>query len=114
MPYTIAALYAALILLILEQRRHDKHLHTLVNRLHHTISTERAAYLEHIENLYQRIQAPAEAVTEHAIRAAPPAPPALVGFDDDDAFWAAGESKDALADRALHEELEARKPIVGA
>ena len=70
----------------------------------------RREFLEHIEKLYQRIQAPQAAVVEHHAQASGPSWPA-VAIDDDEGFFAAQEvSKERLAELALEQELRDRKP----
>lgn len=54
-------------------------------------------------NLVQRIQAPAQAVLAHAQAEQPPVSPPAVLPDSDEDFW---ESRDALADRLMAEEVK--------
>lgn len=48
--------------------------------------------------LLQRIQAPAQAVAEHATAAQPTVGPAAVGFDDDNGYWEAQALIDRITD----------------
>lgn len=69
---------------------------------------ERAADREERQALLQRIQAPSEAVFEHATREAPPVALAPPAFDDDEEYWQArsGMTKEQLAEALAREEIE--------
>lgn len=73
-------------------------------------AAERREALEHMERLYQRIQAPQAAVVEHHAQIAGPSYPA-VAIDDDEGFYAAQQvSKERLAELALEQEIRDRAP----
>lgn len=74
----------------------------LLVRLQHTDSG-RLEIIDMADRMARRLQAPQLAAIEQANEESPLyAPPALIP-DDDDAYW---ESREALADRAMREEVE--------
>lgn len=70
------------------------------------VTSERAAFLEQIQTLCQRIQAPTQAVVDHSIQATPNPSPAAVNPEDDSAYWdAQGIAKERLAEMLEAAEL---------
>lgn len=69
---------------------------------------ERATWAAERADLLQRIQAPAEAVVQHAMAAPVQSMPAVVQLDDDEAHWEAQQAqmtKEELAARMFAQEL---------
>ena len=75
----------------------------LLIRLAHTDDGQLGQIIAMADRMARRLQAPQLAAIEQANEQSPLyAPPALIP-DDDDAYW---ESREALADRAMREEVE--------
>lgn len=96
--------------LLVRTHRHEQRIDRLVkyaldSRAPHP---DTAALIVLVENLCQRVQAPAQAVIDHSTQMAtlPPLPLAVLDGDDD-AHWQALEDKDRLAERVMAEEIEA-------
>lgn len=68
---------------------------------------DRAEHARQIATLCQRLQAPEQAVIDHAVAAIPVSPPAVHPDRDDDYWSAQGISKEDLADAAMRQELRA-------
>jgi hypothetical protein len=81
----------------------------LLDRALHRAAVERTAHRHEVARLLQRIQAPEQAVYEHATGGSPPpAGPPAARYDDDESYWQATESKEQLAERLLRDELAQR------
>jgi hypothetical protein len=122
-PILLAGWAATMAAFLLAGHRHDNR----VDRLTNIIITERggsdhrttqllaahaaeraqphpdiAALIALVENMAQRIQAPQQAVIDHALQTELPPMPNVVMPDDDQGFW---ESREDLAVRAMSDEL---------
>lgn len=92
------ALVALAVFLVLENR----HAVAVVESVARSGSPDLMEMVGLVDRLCQRVQAPAVAVAEHAMMAAPAYVPQHVPVDDDDAHW---ESKEQLAERLAGEAL---------
>jgi len=81
------------------QQQHTLHIQTVLKQKNPDLEQIIAL----ADRMAQRIQAPQQAVYEHAAVQLPPDPPA-VGFDDDAGYWEARLSKDELAEALMAEE----------
>lgn len=67
---------------------------------------ERQEHTALVERLLQRVQAPEQAVMEHAMAQPLPSPPAVIPDDDGD-FWESRMSKEELAEALMQQERQA-------
>jgi hypothetical protein len=97
-----------LVAFIWQARRHEQRIDSLLRaqqRDRATPNPDTAALTATVENLCQRIQAPQQAVIDHAL-AQPVGPQPTVPLpDDDNAFWVGQETREELADRLLAAEV---------
>jgi hypothetical protein len=98
----IAGLCALLITLAF-QLVHGEREHAAQERAH--MAAERRTWAVERADLLQRIQAPEQAVIQHALNApVPPSPPSILADDDED-HWEAQLTKEQLAERAYMQEM---------
>ena len=69
---------------------------------------ERSQWARERADLLQRIQAPEQAVVQHALAAPIPPSPATIPVDDDEAFWDARLTKEQIAEQTFQQELADR------
>ena len=102
--FVIAVLLVLVI--VVRERDHDRRITALIT----SEASERArtarAHTEQVDRLCQRLQAPEQAVIEHAIGNVTEQPPA-VGPDNDRDFWEAHMTKEQLAEALREAELHA-------
>lgn len=75
------------------------------NAAHAAMDRERALWATERGDLLQRIQAPEQAIVQHALNAPIPPSPPTVPVDDDEAYWESRLTKEQLAERAYQQEL---------
>lgn len=103
MTIALAAIAVALLIThFLDRREHTRQVDTLITNQADTTQ----AFIHQIDRLCQRLQAPEQAVIEHAVHAFTETPPEPVAMDDDTAHWEAkGVDKNELADLVMAAEL---------
>lgn len=98
----IAGLCALLIVLAFQLVTQERE-HAAQERTH--MAAERRTWAVERADLLQRIQAPEQAIVQHALSApVPPSPPSILADDDED-HWEAQLTKEQLAEQAFNQEM---------